>query len=93
VIATRPSLQMHLQTSVATRNWKARIRNATASRHQKAQVGQLQNAIKSDQALIEQAQVELGYTQLTSPISGITGVRQIDVGNIIHPTTRMVSSS
>jgi multidrug efflux system membrane fusion protein len=53
---------------------------------QTAQVGQLQNAIKSDQALIEQAQVELGYTQLTSPISGITGVRQIDVGNIIHPT-------
>src|SRR5258708_8643043 len=41
---------------------------------QKAQVGQLQNAIKSDHALIEQAQIELGYTQLTSPISGITGV-------------------
>jgi multidrug efflux system membrane fusion protein len=53
---------------------------------QKAQVGQLQNAVKSDQALIEQAQVQLGYAQLTSPISGITGVRQVDVGNIIHPT-------
>lgn len=53
---------------------------------QKAQVAQLQNAVKSDQALIEQAQVQLGYTQLTSPISGITGVRQVDVGNIIHPT-------
>jgi multidrug efflux system membrane fusion protein len=53
---------------------------------QKAQVGQLQNAVKSDQALIKQAQVQLGYTQLSSPISGITGVRQIDVGNIIHPT-------
>ena len=53
---------------------------------QKAQVGQLQNAVKSDEALIEQAEVQLGYTQLTSPISGITGVRQVDVGNIIHPT-------
>ena len=53
---------------------------------QKAQVGQLQNAVKSDQAMIEQAQIQLGYTQLTSPISGITGVRQVDVGNIIHPT-------
>jgi multidrug efflux system membrane fusion protein len=53
---------------------------------QKAQVAQLQNAIKSDNALIEQAQVQLEYTQLTSPISGITGVRQVDVGNIIHPT-------
>jgi multidrug efflux system membrane fusion protein len=53
---------------------------------QKAQVAQLQSAIKADEALIEQAEVQLGYTRLTSPISGITGVRQIDVGNIIHPT-------
>jgi membrane fusion protein, multidrug efflux system len=53
---------------------------------QKAQVAQLLNAVKSDQALIEQAQVQLEYTRLTSPISGITGVRQVDVGNIIHPT-------
>jgi multidrug efflux system membrane fusion protein len=49
-------------------------------------VAQLQNAVKSDDALIEQAQVQLGYTRLTSPISGITGVRQVDVGNIIHPS-------
>jgi membrane fusion protein, multidrug efflux system len=53
---------------------------------QNAQVAQLQNAVKSDNALIEQAQVQLEYTRLTSPISGITGVRQVDVGNIIHPT-------
>jgi multidrug efflux system membrane fusion protein len=53
---------------------------------QKAQVAQLQSAIKADEALIEQAEVQLGYTRLTSPIPGVTGVRQIDVGNIIHPT-------
>jgi multidrug efflux system membrane fusion protein len=53
---------------------------------QKAQVAQLQSAIKADEALIEQAEVQLSYTKLTSPISGVTGVRQIDVGNIIHPT-------
>jgi membrane fusion protein, multidrug efflux system len=53
---------------------------------QKAQVAQLQNAVKSDDSLIEQAKVQLEYTRLTSPISGITGVRQVDVGNIIHPT-------
>jgi multidrug efflux system membrane fusion protein len=53
---------------------------------QKAEVDQLQAAVQSDDALIEQAKVELGYTQLTSPISGITGIRQIDVGNVIHPT-------
>src|SRR5262249_31222714 len=29
---------------------------------------------------------QLSYTQLTSPIDGVTGIRQIDIGNIIHPT-------
>ncbi|HUC65978.1 MAG TPA: efflux RND transporter periplasmic adaptor subunit [Stellaceae bacterium] len=53
---------------------------------QKAQVEQLQAAVKSDEAVIEAAQVQLGYTRITAPINGVTGIRQIDVGNIIHPT-------
>jgi membrane fusion protein, multidrug efflux system len=53
---------------------------------QTAQVAQLQAAIKADEALIEAAQVQLSYTKLTSPIDGVTGVRQIDIGNVIHPT-------
>src|SRR2546430_7611367 len=54
---------------------------------QKAQVGQLQAAIKADQALIDAAKVQLGYTRLTSPIDGVVGIRQIDVGNIISSST------
>jgi multidrug efflux system membrane fusion protein len=54
---------------------------------QNAQVGQLQAAIKTDQALIDAAKVELSYTRLTSPIEGVVGIRQIDVGNIISPST------
>src|SRR5207253_3230334 len=53
---------------------------------QKAQVAQLEAAIKSDEALIEAANVQLSYTRLTSSIDGVTGIRQIDVGNVIHPT-------
>src|SRR6516164_3852062 len=53
---------------------------------QKAQVEQLQAAIKADEAAIEWAQTQLSYTRLTSPIDGVTGIRQIDIGNIIHPT-------
>ena len=52
---------------------------------QKAQIAQLQAAVKADQALIEGANVQLSYTRLTSPIDGVTGIRQIDVGNIISP--------
>jgi multidrug efflux system membrane fusion protein len=53
---------------------------------QKAQVAQLEATIKADEALIAQAQVQLSYTRLTSPIPGVTGVRQVDIGNIIHLT-------
>jgi membrane fusion protein, multidrug efflux system len=53
---------------------------------QQAQVAELQAAIKSDQALIDAAKVQLSYTRLTSPIDGVVGIRQIDVGNIISPS-------
>ena len=53
---------------------------------QTAQVAQLQSAIKADEALIEAAQTQLTYTKLTSPIDGVVGIRQLDIGNIIHST-------
>jgi multidrug efflux system membrane fusion protein len=53
---------------------------------QNAQFGQLQAMVKSDEGVIEQAQTNLSYTNLTAPIDGVVGIRQIDIGNIIHPT-------
>src|SRR6185295_980371 len=53
---------------------------------QTAQVAQLNAAIKADEALIDAANVQLSYTKLTSPIDGVVGIRQVDIGNIIHPT-------
>jgi membrane fusion protein, multidrug efflux system len=53
---------------------------------QKAQVDQLEAAMQSDDAAIRAAEVQLSYTRLTSPIDGVTGIRQIDIGNIIYPT-------
>jgi membrane fusion protein, multidrug efflux system len=53
---------------------------------QKAQLQQLQATVKSDEAIIESAKVNLSYTKLTAPIDGVTGIRQIDEGNVIHPT-------
>jgi membrane fusion protein, multidrug efflux system len=55
---------------------------------QKAQVSQLTSAIKADEAFIEAAKVQLSYTRLTSPIDGVVGIRQIDIGNVIHPTDK-----
>src|SRR6202171_4238760 len=53
---------------------------------QKAQVSQLQNAIKGDQALIQAANIQLRFTRLASPVKRFVGIRQIDIGNVIHPT-------
>jgi membrane fusion protein, multidrug efflux system len=44
---------------------------------QKAQVAQLEAMVKSDEAAIESARVNLGYTRLTAPIDGVTGIRQM----------------
>ncbi|CAO3431778.1 efflux RND transporter periplasmic adaptor subunit [Azospirillum endophyticum] len=51
---------------------------------QKAEVAQLQAQIKGDQALIDNAQVQLGYTLIRSPIGGRAGFSLVDPGNIVH---------
>jgi multidrug efflux system membrane fusion protein len=50
----------------------------------KYQADSLQAAVQADQAAIENARTQLDYTQVKSPIDGRTGVRLIDVGNIVH---------
>jgi len=52
----------------------------------KANTGQFGASVKADEAAIEYAQTQLAYTRITSPIDGVVGIRQIDVGNIVHPT-------
>ena len=40
--------------------------------------------VQADQAAIAYAAVQLGYTKITAPIGGRTGVRLVDQGNIVH---------
>ena len=51
---------------------------------QKALVNQLDASVKSDDAAINAAQVQLGFTTITAPISGRVGARLVDPGNIVH---------
>jgi multidrug efflux system membrane fusion protein len=46
--------------------------------------GQAAGSIKADQAAIEAAKVNLGYTHIYSPIDGEVGLRLVDPGNIVH---------
>jgi multidrug efflux system membrane fusion protein len=51
---------------------------------QRALVAQYHAAIAHDEAAIDNAGVSLGYTKVTSPINGRTGMRLVDQGNIVH---------
>lgn len=51
---------------------------------QRALVTQLEAQIKSDEAAIENARAVLGYASVVAPISGRTGMRLIDVGNLVR---------
>jgi membrane fusion protein, multidrug efflux system len=51
---------------------------------QLAQVEQLTAQIAGDEAAIENARTQFSYTRITAPISGRTGFRLVDQGNIVH---------
>jgi membrane fusion protein, multidrug efflux system len=51
---------------------------------QQGKVDGLKATIDADQAAIESAQTQLSYTNITAPIDGRVGFRQVDAGNIIH---------
>ena len=51
---------------------------------QRALVAQLEAAVQSDQAQIDAAKLNIGYSTITSPISGITGLRLVDIGNLVQ---------
>jgi multidrug efflux system membrane fusion protein len=54
---------------------------------QGALVKQLEATVQADQANVEAAQVQLDYTTIKAPLSGRTGTRLVDQGNIVHATS------
>src|SRR6266849_4048333 len=55
---------------------------------QRSTVAQLTAQIAADDAAISNAQTQLDYTTIKAPISGIAGLRQVDVGNIVNASTQ-----
>jgi multidrug efflux system membrane fusion protein len=51
---------------------------------QKALVDQLQGTVRTDQAQIDNAKLQIVYCHITAPFSGRIGLRQVDPGNIAH---------
>ncbi|WP_054660324.1 efflux RND transporter periplasmic adaptor subunit, partial [Stenotrophomonas pictorum] len=55
------------------------------------QVAQYQAAVAAAQASADQAKVQLDYTRITSPISGVTGIRAVDPGNVVSAGSAIVT--
>jgi multidrug efflux system membrane fusion protein len=51
---------------------------------QAALVGQTEGAVQVDRAQIDAARLNLDYANIRSPLDGVTGVRQVDPGNLIR---------
>lgn len=52
----------------------------------RAQVAQVDAQVRGDQAQIDTARTQLSYATILAPISGRVGLRQVDTGNIVHPS-------
>jgi multidrug efflux system membrane fusion protein len=53
---------------------------------QQAKVDQLKATIDADQGAIDASQTQFDFATIIAPIDGVVGFRQIDLGNIVHPT-------
>jgi multidrug efflux system membrane fusion protein len=47
-------------------------------------VRQYEGTVRTDQAMVDNARLQLTYARITAPISGRLGLRQVDPGNIVH---------
>lgn len=54
---------------------------------QRAAVAQLEAQVQYDQATIDNAQVQLDYTVIRSPVDGRIGLRQVDIGNLVQSSS------
>jgi multidrug efflux system membrane fusion protein len=51
---------------------------------QSALVRQYEGTVRTDQAQVDNARLQLTYARITAPLSGRLGLRQVDAGNIVH---------
>jgi len=51
---------------------------------QRALADQLEGTVRNDQGIIDTAKLQIVYCHITAPFSGRIGLRQVDVGNIVH---------
>jgi RND family efflux transporter MFP subunit len=87
---TQQELDNAVQNNVAA---KAQIEAGKANvETAKAQIEASTAAVESAEAAVEAASVNTGFTHLVSPIDGIAGQAQVQVGNLVNPTSGTITT-
>jgi multidrug efflux pump subunit AcrA (membrane-fusion protein) len=64
---------------------RAKLTDAqTAAPKQPSAIAAIEASLKADRAVVDNATLQLTYTQVTAPISGVAGLRLVDPGNVVH---------
>jgi membrane fusion protein (multidrug efflux system) len=91
--------QEHQQADSTLQQGQASLDGAEASldaaRRQldvlKAQQSAAEATVKADEAQLEQAKLNLSYTQIRAPVDGMVGERSVQVGNYVSPGTTLMT--
>jgi RND family efflux transporter MFP subunit len=87
---TQQELDNSVQNNIAA---KAQIEAGKASvETAKAQIEASGAAVEAAQAAVDAAKVNTGFTHLVSPIDGIVGVAQVQVGNLVNPSSGVITT-
>jgi RND family efflux transporter MFP subunit len=63
----------------------AKARQIQPSSHPSDELVQLQAALESDQAKLDDAKLQMSYAQVVAPITGLAGFHLMEVGSFVHP--------
>ncbi|HXJ91477.1 MAG TPA: efflux RND transporter periplasmic adaptor subunit, partial [Terriglobia bacterium] len=58
-----------------------------------AAVASAQAEIEAAEAAVERAQLDLGWTKVTSLVDGVAGIAQVQMGNLVGPNSQLTSVS
>jgi len=87
---TQQDLDNATQNNMAA---KAQVQSARAQvETSRAQITATEAAVQSAKAAVETAQINLGFTHLTSPIDGIPGIAQLQVGALVSPASPPITT-
>jgi membrane fusion protein (multidrug efflux system) len=82
----------------AQRNWKrisTLYKRKVASRAKrddaKAKLQTAKASVQQARAAVDQAKIQMNYTQVNAPVTGMIGLRQVNVGNLVQASEKLVT--